>query len=81
MTGRTIVLSAIASNRVELQVTPAALEEADGGVELRVTCWRGTALEETTCFTLTATEARLLVEAVAETVRPGLFRLPEIGWE
>jgi hypothetical protein len=61
----TIRLTTIGSRSVELQVTQAALPEADGGVTLWVRRWAGTALEEQTVYVLTGDEADELVAAIA----------------
>ena len=42
----TIALSTVGSACVELEVTPAALEEAAGGVSIWIVAWKGTAIEE-----------------------------------
>ena len=74
---RTIALTTIGSAAVEIGVTPAALPEAEGGVTLWVTHWRGTPLEDRTAYTLTEVEAKQLVAAIADVVTPELFGLPE----
>ena len=75
----TIRLSVIGSQCVELEVTEAALPEADGGVTIWITHWKGTPLEERIAYTLTADEAKQLVAAVAIVATPDLFRLPDLG--
>ena len=75
---RTIALTTIGSACVEVEVTPAALPDADGGATIWITCWRGTPLEERTAYTFTAVEAKHLVAAVADVVTPDLFRLGEL---
>ena len=67
----TIILSAVISPNVTLDVGPAALPEAAGGVALRFGLYDGPI-----CFTLTADEARWLAEQIthqlAERVDPGV---------
>ena len=75
----TIRLSVIGSQCVELEVTPAALPEAEGGVTIWITGWKGTVLEEKVAYTLTADEAKQLVVAVADVITPDLLRLPDLG--
>lgn len=69
-----IRLSTIGSACVEIDVTEAALPEADGGVTIWITCWKGTPLEERTAYTLTVDEAKQLICAVAQVITPELFR-------
>lgn len=57
----TVRLTTIGPARVEIDVTPAALEEAAGGATVWVVCWRGTPLEERVAYTLTEGEATQLV--------------------
>ena len=52
-----IRLSTIGSQCVTIDVTPAALPEAEGGVTLGITHWKGTPLEERIAYTLTADES------------------------
>jgi hypothetical protein len=75
---RRIQLTILGSSSVEIDVTPAAIPEARGGVTLWVRCWKGTPLEETTAYTLTQTEAKELVAAIADVVTPELFRPPDL---
>jgi hypothetical protein len=69
----TIELTTIGSGCVELEVTPAALPEAQGGATLWVRHWRGTPLEDATAYTLTEAEAKQLVCDVARALSPWLF--------
>jgi hypothetical protein len=76
---RKLALTTIGSTRVDIEATPAAFPEAEGGVTLWVRHARGTPLEEATAYALTAAEAKQLVCAVADVITPELFRLPERG--
>lgn len=68
-----IQLSTIGLSCVEISVTPAALEEAAGGITLWVHHWPGTVLSEKVAYTLTEAEAKQLVVAIADVITPALF--------
>ena len=73
---RTIALTTIGSDCVEIEVAPSALPEAPGGVTLWVRHWPGTPLAEQTAYTLTGGEAKDLAAAVADAITPTVIRLP-----
>jgi hypothetical protein len=72
----TVELSALGSAHVTIDVTPAALPEAAGGVTIWATCWPGTVLEERVAYTLTELEAKELVAEIARALTPTLFEEP-----
>jgi hypothetical protein len=63
-TTQSITLTTIGSRGVELDVSPAALEEARGGVTLWSRFMVSTPLEQRRAYTLTAAEARSLAAAI-----------------
>jgi hypothetical protein len=73
VTGRTISLTTIGSASVHIQVTPAALPEAEGGVTIWIHHWPGTRLSEKVAYTLTVGEAKELVAELARALSPWLF--------
>jgi hypothetical protein len=65
---RTTALTTIGNAHVQIDVEPAALPEAAGGVTIWIRSWGGTVLAKQTAYTLTAGEARELVAAIADVI-------------
>jgi hypothetical protein len=65
---RPITLTTIGSRGVELEVSPAALTEASGGITLWSRYLPGTPMEQRHAYTLTAEQAKGLITAIAAVI-------------
>ncbi len=75
----TVALSTIGSQCVTIEVTPAALPGAEGGVTLWITHWKGTPLEERIAYTLTVDETKQLVCELARVLSSELLTPLELA--